>query len=397
MKNIGSILGWCLVRGIKTFGNAASFVVRQFVDVKPGKVVCWAHNYKQYGCNPRYITEYLLRHYPDMEIVWVFRSGVDTSSVPQGVKCVRFKSLDYLKAINSAEFLLSNLRTDPWHAYWHKRPGQKYLMLWHAGVALKKIERDAEANLGFSYLQKAKRDSKAADLMISGCKMQTMLLKEKFWYDGEILEAGIPRNDIFFDSSRHAEIRQRVLNKYGINQSNKVVLYAPTFRRNGNLDSYRLDWQSLLPHLRNMLGGDVSIMLRLHPNLIGKVDRSSLLCHDAVTDVTLYDDIHELLCIADLLITDYSSSMFDYSLQKRPCLLYTCDADSYDRGYYFSLDELPYPVAYNHAQLVEAIKNFDQSDYNRRLNEFFDHRIGNLERGEAAKSLALWMRSHTLK
>ena len=175
------------------------------------------------------------------------------------------------------------------------------------------------------------------------------------------------------------------------------MLYAPTFRRNGNLDSYRLDWQSLLPHLRNMLGGDVSIMLRLHPNLIGKVDRSSLLCHDAVTDVTLYDDIHELLCIADLLITDYSSSMFDYSLQKRPCLLYTCDADSYDRGYYFSLDELPYPVAYNQDQLIEAIKNFDRSDYNRRLNEFFDCRIGNLERGEAAKSLALWMRSHTSK
>ena len=57
MKKIGSILGWCLVRGIKTFGNVASFVVRQFVDVKPGKVVCWAHNYKQYGCNPPYITE----------------------------------------------------------------------------------------------------------------------------------------------------------------------------------------------------------------------------------------------------------------------------------------------------------------------------------------------------
>ena len=90
-----------------------------------------------------------------MEIIWVFRRGVNISAVDKRVKCVRFRTWEYLKMINSAEFLVTNSRTDPWHIYWHKRPEQKYLMLWHGGAALKRIERDVEDKLGFSYVQKA--------------------------------------------------------------------------------------------------------------------------------------------------------------------------------------------------------------------------------------------------
>ena len=122
-------------------------------------------------------------------------------------------------------------------------------MLWHGGIALKRIEKDAENNLGFSYTMKAKRDSRTCDLMISGCNFQTELLKNKFWYNGEILESGIPRNDIFFNTERHKEFKENIYKKYNIPSSYNIVLYAPTFRRNRSIEPYKFDWNKMLPHL----------------------------------------------------------------------------------------------------------------------------------------------------
>lgn len=395
MKRVGGAIAWGLSRAIKSFGNLLSALARCFVKVKRGRVVCWAYNYKQYGCNPRYLTEYLLEHHPDMEIVWVFRKGVDISAVDKRVKCVRFRTWEYLKVMASAEFLVTNSRTDPWHIYWHKRPEQKYLMLWHGGAALKRVERDVEDRLGFSYVQKAKRDSKVCDLMISGCKANTELIRGSFWYSGEILESGIPRNDIFFNEALHRSIRQRIVEQYHLPADGRIVLYAPTFRRSGTIEPYRIDWGDIIPRLERMFGGaKVTLLLRLHPNLLGKADTSSLINQPSVVDVTRYHDMQELLCISDMLITDYSSSMFDYAMLRRPCMLYATDVAEYDRGYYYDFRELPFPLAQSSEQLIALIENFDEQAYLTRLKIFLDERLGLIERGVAAESLARWMVSH---
>ena len=397
MKRIGAIIGWGLNRFLKLFGNILSAIVRCSTNVERGRVLCCAYNYKQYGCNPRYLTEYLLEKYPDMDIVWVFRKGIDISGVDKRIKCVRFRTWEYLKMINSAEFLITNSRTDPWHIYWHKRPEQKYLMLWHGGAALKKVERDAEDKLGYSYWRKAKRDSEVCDLMISGCRANTDLIKRSFWYSGQVLEAGIPRNDIFFDKEQHRAIRERLNREYNIPEGHRIVMYAPTFRRSGTIEPYRIDWQALLPHLREKFGGEeVTIFLRLHPNLIGKVDTSSLQNSPAVVDMTRYHDMQELLCISDMLITDYSSSMFDYAMLRRPCLLYATDVEQYDRGYYYDFSELPFPLARNGEQLANIIRDFDLESYLSTLDRFLNETLGLKERGVAAKELAEWMRNRMI-
>ena len=397
MKRVGGAIAWGLNRAIKSFGNMLSMFVRLGIKVKPGRVVCWAYNYKQYGCNPRYLTEYLLEHYPDMEIVWVFRKGVNISDVDKRVKCVRFRTWEYLKMVNSAEFLVTNSRTDPWHIYWHKRPSQKYLMLWHGGAALKRIERDVEDRLGFSYVQKAKRDSKVCDLMISGCRANTKLIKRSFWYSGEILEAGIPRNDIFFNETLHRSIRQHIIEQYNLPSDGRIVLYAPTFRRSGTIEPYRINWNDMIPRLERMFGGaKVTLLLRLHPNLIGKADTSSLINHPSVIDMTRYHDMQELLCVSDMLITDYSSSMFDYAMLRRPCMLYATDVAEYDRGYYYDFRELPFPLAQNSEQLINLIENFDEKEYQGDLKTFLDERLGLVERGVAAEELARWMVAHRI-
>lgn len=398
MKRVGEAIVYRIGLIAKLFGNMTSYAIRLFTKVKPKRVMCWAYSFKQYGCNPRYLTEYLLQHHPDMEIWWAFRKGVDTSAVDPRIKVVRFRTWQYYKLLATAEFLLTNARTDPYRIYWHKRKGQKYLMLWHAGVALKRIERDAEAQLSYSYLCRAKNDSKVCDLMISGSAMHTELIHRAFWYDGEVLECGIPRNDVFFSKKLHASFRVRITAMYGIAPEDKIVLYAPTFRRSGSIEPYRIVWPEVIPVLQKMFGGEkVSVIVRLHPNLMGKVDTSSLVAYEGVVDGTMYHDMQELMCAADMLITDYSSSMFDFSLQGKPCMLYAPDMKQYDRGYYFNLKELPYPLAESAVELKANIENFDAEAYAQKLDDFRTRRVGVKEYGNAAQQLAQWMESCSLQ
>lgn len=395
MKDLGPAIVWGLNRIGKVFGNIFSLIIRCFTRVHKGRMMCWAYTFKQYSCNPRYLTEYLLENNTEFEIFWVFRGNVDTSGVDKRIKCVRYKSLRYFLLVNTAEFFITNARTDPYRIYWHKRKGQKYVMLWHGGVALKRIEKDAEDQLSYSYLKKAKIDSKVCDLMVSGCRFQTSLLKEKFWYDGEILERGIPRNDVFFNKARHPEMKERICHKYGISPDSRIVLYAPTFRRDKSIEPYRIDWSRVVPELRKIYGTEkISILLRLHPNLIGKADASSLINDESVIDVTRYHDMQELLCISDLLITDYSSSMFDITMLKKPCMLYATDIEKYNRGYYFDFAELPFPLARNEEELIGNIRTFDSAAYDESVESFFEKHIGLCEDGNASKAIAGWLTRH---
>lgn len=395
MKDLGAAIGWGLNRIGKSFGNIFSLIIRCFTRVHKGRMMCWAYTFKQYSCNPRYLTEYLLENNTEFEIFWVFKGNVDTFGVDKRIKCVRYKSLRYFLLVNTAEFFITNARTDPYRIYWHKRKGQKYVMLWHGGVALKRIEKDAESQLSYSYLKKAKIDSKVCDLMVSGCRFQTSLLKEKFWYDGEILERGIPRNDVFFDKARHPEMRERICRKYGISPDSRIVLYAPTFRRDKSIEPYRIDWSRVVPELRKIYGSEkVSVLLRLHPNLIGQADASSLVNDESVIDVTRYHDMQELLCVSDLLITDYSSSMFDITMLKKPCMLYATDIEKYNRGYYFDFAELPFPLARNEEELIGNIRTFDSAAYDESVESFFEKHIGLCEDGNASKAIAGWLTQH---
>ncbi len=396
MKRFGQVVAWCFTRFVKSFGNLLSLIIRLIYPVHKGRIACWAYNFKQYGCNPRYLTEYILEHHPELEVYWIFRRGVDVSQVDPRVRVVRFRSWQYFKLMATAEFFVTNARTDPYHIYWHKRPAQRYLMLWHGGVALKQIEKDVESKLGFSYVRKAKVDSKICDLMISGCRMHTELIHNKFWYDGEVLEAGLPRNDIFFNKERHQAFREHVCKLYNIPLESRIVLYAPTFRRNESIEPYRINWDRVRPALMKMLGSeDVTVIVRMHPNLINKVDTSSLVDYEGVVDGTRYHDMQELLCVSDLLITDYSSSMFDFSMQGKPCMLYATDVEEYDRGYYFDFKQLPYPLARNEQELITMAEGFDVAAYEAHLGEFFAKEVGLVERGVAAKALAEWIVGHS--
>ena len=109
-----------------------------------------------------------------------------------------------------------------------------------------------------------------------------------------------------------------------------------------------------------------------------------------VINVTRYDDIQELLAISDILISDYSSLMFDFTITKRPCFLYVPDLEEYqskDRKLYFNVKELPFKIAKSNDELIDKIVNFSNEEYNKSL-ELFLNKIGSYENGKASQKIA---------
>ena len=113
---------------------------------------------------------------------------------------------------------------------------------------------------------------------------------------------------------------------------------------------------------------------------------------DDIIDVTDYPDMQALLCASDILITDYSSAMFDISLIKKPCFIYAIDADKYDRGFYFNLNDLPYPLSCSNEELIDRLLNFDMKSYISKLDDFYTKRIGSFEDGKSCERLYEWMK-----
>ena len=372
-----------IVDKIKKYTKLFIIHIFNLFPIKNNKVFLLSYYGAQYGCSPKYISEYLVNNYPKgrFDIVWAF-NDIESKQSIKGIRTVKTMSLKYFYELCTSKVIITNFRTTD---LFIKRKNQYYIQTWHSSLRLKQIEKDVESTLEPHYIDMAKEDSKKCDLLLSGCRFSTEIFKRAFWYDGEIFEYGTPRNDIFFGKSL---IQEEIKNKLGIDKDTKIILYAPTFRKNEGLEVYNVDYKNVIDGAKERFSGDWIVLVKLHPHLIS--ESSKLIVGENVIDVTKYDDIQELLSISDILISDYSSLMFDFALTNKPCFLYIPDLDRYiinDRGLYFDVKELPFIIAKNNDELYEGIANFDSEIYRRRISNF-SKEIGSFEDGNACRRLA---------
>ena len=365
-----------MINKIKTLRHELWLAFWRRMPIQKNKVILWSDNFKTFGCSPKYIALYLAENFPEKyDIVWVLEREKPVPDVfPSGIRIVRYFSMEYLKEIATAKVIICNHRTSNYH-FFRKRPGQYYIQTWHSSLRLKKIEGDV-SQLSDSYVQMARQDSEKIDLLLSGCRFSTDIFRRAFWYDGEILEKGTPRCDRFF--AGNAEIKEKVYRHFGIPSEKKLAIYAPTFRDDKSASLYGFDPDKL----QASLGDDWCIGCRLHPNLNAEIPAGTAI------PMSKYPDMQELLQACDLLITDYSSSMFDMAVAGKKCALYVPDLKQYlanERGMYFDLMELPFPKAADMDALCAAVTDF--SGYNDHCAEFLD-KIGNFEQGTAAEEVA---------
>lgn len=365
-----------IVNKLKTLRHKAYIAYFRHLPIQNNKVVMWADSQRHFGCSPKYIALCLLKKYPgQFDIVWVLDETVEVPvEIPDGIRIVKNFSMEYLKEIHTAKFVICNMRTYD-GLYWHKRSNQVYIQTWHSSLRLKKIEGDAISSLGENYKNAAKRDSEKIDLLLSGCKFSTDIFKRAFWYDGEIMESGTPRCDILLSNTDEAQ--DKVFRHYGIQMGGKLALYAPTFRSNKPSDFLGMDFN----RLKDVLGNEWVVGARLHPNVLESV------VPDGAISMSKYSDMQELIAAADILITDFSSCMFDMAIAGKPCILYAPDLEEYlekERGLYFDIKELPFSIAKDMDELCDMLLEFDYTDYSLKLDKFMSE-IGSFEDGHAAE------------
>ncbi|MGM9640490.1 MAG: CDP-glycerol glycerophosphotransferase family protein [Faecousia sp.] len=355
------------------------------LPVAKNKIVFCSYYGRGYSDSPKAIAQALLDSGKNLRLQWLVKDDREAQSLPPSIEPVIYDSLHRIYTLSTARVWVDNCRK--YERF--KRKNQFYLQTWH-GFALKRIEADVADVLEPEYIRGCKQDSRQCDLVVSGSAFMTGLYRNVFWYDGEVAEFGTPRNDIFF--TPQPQTRQKVLDCFGLSRERKLVLYAPTFRADHSVDAYRLEARGLLEACRSRFGGQWSLLARLHPNVASQ--SGSLFAYDGeqVLDATLYPDMQELLCACDLLVTDYSSCMFDFALSGKPCLRFALDIEAYrqDRGFYFPLDEVPFPLADSNEALQNAVMNFDQAAYEARWQDFA-RANGFREDGHASQRCAQWI------
>lgn len=352
------------------------------LPIRNNKLFLFSYYGSQYGCNPKYISEYIVKNCPDkFDIVWAF-NDVSSKEYIQGVRKVKNMTLRYFYDLCTSKVIITNFRMVD---VFKKRKNQYYIQTWHSSLRLKQIEKDAEDSLPENYVKMAQEDSKKCDLLLSGCKYSTEIFKRAFWYNGEIFEHGTPRNDLLarVDEQYISDVKK----KLNISHNTKVILYAPTFRKNNDLGVYKFDYKNVLKSLKSRFGGEWLFCVKLHPHLISY---SEMLNYDNdVLNLTKHDDIQELLAISDVLISDYSSLMFDFGLTKRPCFLYVPDLEEYinqDRKLYFDIEQLPFISTISSNDLINKIEIFDNEKYNKELNTFLNS-INSFENGNSCEKI----------
>ncbi len=366
--------------------SAALWALCRLLPVQENKVVFCSAGGRGFGDNPKAVALDLLERAPHLDLVWLCRDV--STPLPQGIRPVRYGSAAAVKELSTAKVWVNDSRGGAKY----KKKVQKYLQTWH-GFPLKHIEKSAK-NLPQSYVEQCKKDAAMTDLMVAGSGFLGKVYKEDFWYDGEIGLYGSPRNDVFFQDN--CAVAEKVRRHFSLAPDRKILLYAPTFRDDGRMDCYNLDTHAVLDALKQRFGSQWSILCRLHPNI---ADQSAdLFPYDAtcVLDASRYPDMQELLLACDMLITDYSSSMFDFALSGKPCFRFATDLERYtkDRGFYFQMDEIPFPLAQSEEELLDILKDFDENKQKERW-ECFAAEQGFCEDGKASERCANWILEKT--
>jgi CDP-glycerol glycerophosphotransferase len=312
---------------------------------------------KQCTDNPRGIAEEMRRRGDDREQIWVVNDY--SCPVPPGGRGVLSGTEEYFEALARSRYVISN---DDLQTYFRKREGQVYLQTWH-GTPLKRIGFDVERPQfasGSAYLDNLGAEVAKWDLLLSQNPFSTPILRQAFRFDGEICEYGYPRNDVLTrGEGRAAEVRR----KLGIPAGKRVVLYAPTWRDNQFYASgrYRFDLRLDMDRAWEVLGDDHVMLIRGHHHLSNDVQAGAR--RGFALNVTRYPDISELFLISDVLITDYSSVMFDFAPTGRPMVFFTYDLALYRdhlRGFYFDFEaEAPGPLLSTSEEVLAAVRDAD--------------------------------------
>lgn len=425
--------------------SVAIWFIRQFTPVKNDRIIFITFR-GQYDCNAKWIAEELCKR-QKYDLIWTVRKGVAISDIPLGITKVYRSSYDFFRYMASAKIIIDNGISTTATGY-KKKKNQILIETWHGSIGIKMFSR--ETNKDKEWCRKADLEGAMTDYCISNSTFEDKIYKDTFWSNAQILQLGHARNDVLCwnDSEQLGKIRTKVFNYFNLSNvinklkqnchkdltcwyqetkgiivptsehigkrnpfdaidicdSNslkaflqneytkcedlKICLYAPTFRDDGDMSPYKIDYEQLRQALHTRFGGSWVIMTRFHFRLRKKMKKYKLPI--GVIDASNYPDIQELLVCTDVGITDYSSWICDYMLTCRPGFLFATDMQQYekkDREFFYPLNTMPFPLALTNEQLIENILNFKSEGFVEKCQTFLKEK-GCIDDGHSAERIA---------
>lgn len=370
------ILASTVARFGKMVFMRATQAVYAKLPLRKGLTIYSAYWHRNVSCNPAAMWQKAEELIPGHKGVWVVPADV---AVPEGARRVKPRSFKYWRTVARASFLVNNVNFEDELI---KRPGSVHIQT-HHGTPLKTMGLSLipypTANKGMDFDLLLARCDKW-DYSLSSNRHSALAWERAYPASYKNLNTGYPRNDRLINAS--VEDIRKIRADLGISENQTAILYAPTHRDYHHGYVPRIDFSRLLQRLDD----DIVILLRAHYFYGGKRDSK---LPDRLIDVSSYPVIEDLQLAADVLLTDYSSIMFDYANLNRPITIYADDWPDYQslRGSYFDLmKEPPGLVLTQHDEIVPALneRRFANAESARHLAEFRE-RFCQFDDGQAAE------------
>lgn len=365
------------------------YVMCHLCPVRKHRIVFDSSLGKSYAGNPKHIYECLMVNGYDLiwDCIWFYEK--EKYNIPGMSRQVRYGRLRYLYYMASAKVWVFDSRQPEFLV---RRKGTYYIQTWH-GTPLKKLALDMEDVFMVgekdidTYKEHFTKNVHTWDYLISQNQFSSSTFRRAFDFQKDMLEIGYPRNDILFRENTEEGVRL-YRRKLGLPKDKKIILYAPTWRDDefSEDDKYEFRPQISFEKLQEELGDEYIMIVKYHYLIMDAVDWSPY--EGFIYHFDQSRDIAELFLVADILVTDYSSVMFDYSILKRPMFFFAYDFYKYKnelRGFYFSYSkEMPGPISTTTEELIEDIRNYRAEEYEERYKSFME-KYNTLDDGMASE------------
>lgn len=354
------------------FKLAIKFVLHIFYifPIKKNRIFFDSFEGKQISCNPYYICKALQSNNFDLDIIWNIRK---TTVLVDDIKSrfVNYRTFSYIFSLMTSKILITN---NDFPSYIPYRKKQIKINTWHGGGAYKRVGVEENNHNKFLY-RNLKTHAKNIDYFLSSSKKFTDIMSESNLVENnKYLPFGMPRNELFFDKDKCKEINTKVRKKINFLSDDFVILFAPTFRgeAQNSYFNFALDILKLKKICYQKFKKNIKIIFRGHHTFNNKYSFS-----DFDFNLSSYPNMQELLCMADMLITDYSSSMWDFSFTNKPGFLFVPDLDKYqnERGFYTPIETWPFAFAKTNEELCQQIMEWTpefQIEKNKNHHELLE-------------------------
>ena len=335
-----------------------------FVPMDKKLVIFSAHS-RKYNDSPRTLYEYMINNpkYSEYKFVWALEDP-DNVNVPGPAMKVKSDTIEYFKLTLKAKYWITCVNIE--RSLHYKKKSCRYLNTWH-GTPFKYIGNDVSSRKDF--------DFSSATFWCYASQYEKEIFKRAFKVREEsLIPTGMPRNDVLYNTTDEEILS--IKRCIGLPLDKKIILYAPTWRESVDHGAtYAIKPPINTKYWEEKLGNEYIVLFRTHGytnKLLG------IEFNDVIRDYSQYPSINDLLKVSDILISDYSATMTDYSILERPVLCFTYDYEQYkeERGLYIDYEkDMPSGVLRNEDEVISYIINMDYAEECKKTKEMIKDKI----------------------